>query len=268
MRPYAALAPVYDALLGRRFFPRLRRVLEHVLDRHGIRFASAADVGCGTGTLQRWLCGRGAAAVYGVDPSPAMLREAMANNRCGGARFLLQDFASLRLPEPVDLITCTFDALNYLLGAEALLGALRRFRANLNPGGYVVFDLVTGVPPASGGGGLVERASVPAARLVRVTRWDPRTRLQTAHVWLSSDGQRYHEVHLQRGWPVAPTLCLLVRAGLTPVGVYDFDTLGPATARTRRAVFVARYLLRFPVSAKMGAGRGGAHGVDSGRRRR
>ncbi len=54
-----------------------------------------------------------------------MLALAIAKNRDNQARFFCQDLKNLRLPEPVDLITCNFDSLNYLLTTDDLLRALR-----------------------------------------------------------------------------------------------------------------------------------------------
>src|SRR5262245_51798275 len=104
--PYAALARLYDAVLGDRFFRQLRPVFAGIVQRYGVRFAMAADVACGTGTFIRYLCARGVPGVYGVDRSPEMLRVAIAKNQGAGARFLLQDFARLRPPQPGDLLTC------------------------------------------------------------------------------------------------------------------------------------------------------------------
>ena len=102
---------------------------------------------CGTGLFVCYLRERGVPVVYGVDRSPAMLRVAITRNCGDGARFLRQDFATLQLPQPADRITCTFDSLNYLLTTGELLGALRRFHANLRPGGHLIFDIITDRPP-------------------------------------------------------------------------------------------------------------------------
>jgi len=238
--PYAALASVYDAVLGDRFFPQLRRTSEWLIQRYGIRFASAADVACGTGTFVRYLRDTGVPVVYGVDRSPEMLRLAIAKNHGTGARFLLQDFATLQLPEPVDLVTCHFDSLNYLLTTDCLLRALRRFHANLNPGGHVMFDMITDQPSRQVPGPRVERVVVPGVSVVRVTRWDPRRSIQTALVSVSRNGNRHREIHVQRGYPVAVVLGLLTKAEFARVGANDFQTLGPTTNRTQRAVYVAR----------------------------
>lgn len=238
--PYASIAPLYDVLLGDRFFPQLRRVFELVVRRYRIPFSSAADVACGTGTFVRYLCQRGVPVVYGVDRSPEMLRVAIAKNQETDARFLIQDFATLRLPQPVDLITCHFDSLNYALTTDDLLRALRRFHANVKPAGHVIFDMITDRPPWQGLGPRVERVTGPGVSIVRNTRWDLRRRIQTALVTISRNGGSQQEIHVQRGYPVAVVASLLAQARFAVLGVHDFQTLGPATSWTSRVVYAAR----------------------------
>jgi SAM-dependent methyltransferase len=238
--PYATLAPIYDALLGNRFFPQVRHTFEWLIRRYGIRFSSAADIACGTGTFVRYLHERGVQVVYGVDRSPEMLRMAIAKNRGNGARFLLQDFARLQLPQSVDLITCHFDSLNYLLTSDDLLRALQRFRANLNPDGHLIFDMITDRPPWQGLQPRVEQVTGPDVTVVRVTRRDPRRGIQTAHVSISRNGRLHRELHIQRGYPVALVVRLLTQSRFNVLGARDFQSLSPAKPCTTRVVYVAR----------------------------
>lgn len=237
---YSALAPVYDGILGDHFFPQIRRIFERLVRFHGIRFSSVADVACGTGTFVRYLCARGVPVVYGVDRSPEMLRVAILKNHGTYARFLIQAFATLRLPHLVDLITCHFDSLNYVLTADDLLRALRRFRVNVKPTGHVIFDMITDRPPWHGPGPRVERVTGQDVTVVRITCWDPRRSIQTALVSVGRDGRPQQEIHVQRGYPVALVAGLLAQARFALLGSHDFQTLGPAAARTRRVVYVAR----------------------------
>lgn len=239
---YATLAPLYDALFGDHFFSQLRRIFEWLVRRYRIRFVSAADVACGTGTFVRYLRERGAPVAYGVDRSPEMLSVAITKNQGDGARFLLQDFATLQLPQPVDLITCHFDSLNYLLTTADLLQAFRRFRVNLNPGGHLTFDMITDQPPWQDSAPRVERIAGSGIAVVRVTCWDPRRSIQTALVSISRSGRKDREIHRQRGYPVAVVGGLLARAGFTLLGTHDFQTLGRATASTSRVVYMTRML--------------------------
>jgi hypothetical protein len=153
--------------------------------------------------------------------------------------FLRQDFATLQLPQPVDLITSNFDSLNYLLTPDDLLRALHRFHANLKTGGPVIFDMITDRRPWQSPGPHVERASGPGVTFTRVTRWDPRHCLQTAIISISRNEHTHRETHTQRGYPVAMIVGLLAQAGFDLLGVYNFHTLGPPTSRTSRAIYVA-----------------------------
>jgi SAM-dependent methyltransferase len=179
--------------------------------------------------------------VYGVDRSPEMLRVAIAKNRCTGARFLLQDFARLQLPQPVDLITCHFDSLNYLLTTADLLRALIRFRINLRPGGHVIFDMLTDRLPRQGLRPGLEEFTRKGVTVMRMTHWDPRRCLQTAVVSILQDAcSQRCEVHQQRRYPVAVVTGLLTQAGFAHLDIYDSETFKSATNWTSRAIYIAR----------------------------
>ncbi len=96
--PYRRFARVYDALLGDESFSEMRQAFALIQRRHSVRFTSAADIGCGTGTFVDYLCRIGSDPVWGVDLSPQMLEVAARKNSGNRARFLLQDMRRLRLP--------------------------------------------------------------------------------------------------------------------------------------------------------------------------
>jgi SAM-dependent methyltransferase len=238
--PYAGFASLYDAVLGNHFLSSLRYNFERLVCRYGLRFNSATDVACGTGVFARYLCQRGVPAVYGVDRSPAMLRVALARNRGNQARFFCQEFATLHLPQPVELLTCNFDSLNYLLTTGDLLHAFRRFHANLVPGGHVIFDMVTDRPWWQGKRPFIERITRPNFHFVRRSHWDPRRCRQTAVITITRNGRTEREVHVERGYPPALVVQLLTQAGLTPLGAHDFQTLGRPQHYSSRVVYVVR----------------------------
>jgi SAM-dependent methyltransferase len=233
-------------LLGDAMFPLVRRNFEWLVRRYGMHFHSVADVACGTGTFVRYLRHWGV-PVFGIDRSASMLRIAMQKNRENGAQFLQQDVRHLQLPHPVDLITCHFDALNYLLATRDLLQALSRFRANLTPGGYALFDMVTDVVPERQPGVRVQRFDLPGVSSLWAIAWDParKLRIVTMHNVFTLGAGKYRrkrEVHTQRPYPVEVIVELLVRCGFNVCGVHDAASLAAATPRTYRAVYVARNL--------------------------
>ena len=59
LEPYSAFAADFDEILGDRFFAESRGTFEAMERRYGLRYATVADVGCGTGTFLAYLGDRG-----------------------------------------------------------------------------------------------------------------------------------------------------------------------------------------------------------------
>ena len=175
----------------------------------------------------------------------AMLRIGVQKNRGNGAKFLRQDLRQLQLPSPVDLITCHFDSLNYLLSTRDLLEGLYQFRANLTRGGYAIFDMVTDVSPEPKLGVSVQRFNLPGISSIWAIAWDlaRKLRVVTMHNCFAIGAGKYRrqrEVHAQRQYPVSVVVELLVRCGFNVCGIHDAVSLAAATPRTYRAIYVAR----------------------------
>jgi len=112
-RPYSRLASTYDAALGIQGFFRIRSGFEYLVRRYGVRFASAADVGCGTGIFARYLRCCWGVPVFAVDRSAEMLCRAKRALRDTDVHVFRQDVRCLHLPNPVDLVTANFDMVNH-----------------------------------------------------------------------------------------------------------------------------------------------------------
>ena len=237
--PYSALALIYDRLLGDTFFPLLRRNFEWLSQIHPIRLDSVADMACGTGTFVKYLCSRRIPQVIGVDRSLDMLEIALRKNRRNRSRFFCQDFLNLQLPEPVSLITCNFDSLNYLLNPYQLFKAFQKFRENLKPGGCTVFDMITCNQPWHGLNPIIEKRRVGNLNFLRSMLLDRQTGMQRSKVIITSPDSVMREIHIQRAYPTIGVLRLLRKAGFRLLGVHDFSNLEPATRHSRRIMVIA-----------------------------
>ncbi len=139
--PYTLLAPHYDQLFTLPLvWSRLarRRLLGKILPQA----RSVCDLACGTGTTALEFARRGL-RVFAVDLSPTMCR--LARRKVLRARLpvcvLRADMRTFRLPEPVDLITCEFDAINHVPQKADLARVSRAVARALRPGGYFFFDV-------------------------------------------------------------------------------------------------------------------------------
>jgi SAM-dependent methyltransferase len=142
-RPYRWLAPFYDQIFSS-FGPLTAAARQKILAQVMPQVESACDLACGSGTTALALAREGI-KMFAVDLSPDMCRLVRKKARGAGLpmRVLCADMREFRLPQPVDLITCEFDALNHVPHkADLLLVAKAAARAT-RPGGYFFFDVNT-----------------------------------------------------------------------------------------------------------------------------
>lgn len=141
--PYNLLARYYDQVMAEHaaLFRRVRRsLLKDVMPK----VRSVCDLGCGSGETALDFARRGH-QVFAVDLSSGQVRHVRRKAREKGltVHALQADMRSFRLPEPVDLITCEFDALNHVPRHSDLTRVLRSVALALNPGGWFYFDVNT-----------------------------------------------------------------------------------------------------------------------------
>jgi len=148
---YDRYAEVYDRSGQIQFSFRMIPYLAELLARHGWKGQRICDLACGTGTLAIALARPSGSddtsrlRVYGVDASGAMLKQARAKAAEAGVSvsWHQQDMRDFTLPEPVDLVTCCYDSLNYLLSVDDLTKTFRHVALALDTGGLFAFDVNT-----------------------------------------------------------------------------------------------------------------------------
>jgi SAM-dependent methyltransferase len=241
-RAYSRIAQVYDCTIGVPFFLRVREAFEELVRRYGIRFCSAADIGCGTGLFACYLNECWGVPVYAVDKSPAMLCQARRNCRSAGVCFLQQDVRCLTLPSRVDLITANFDMLNHLRTAADLRSAFNRVAGNLRPGGHFYFDILTSCQPLDGYRVYVRNYCRVRSWLQQRVRWEPHRRLLHVRAVLRRAGSCAPVVEqiTERAFSATELGKLLAGSAFVIRGVHDEATLRTAVDCPARIIVVAQ----------------------------
>ena len=228
---YQAMAPVYDDFTAHHDYERWLGNLLPIARRHGLSGRRLLDVGCGTGKSFLPMLARGW-EVTACDISASML--ALARAKAGNAAQLsVADMRELPVFGEFDLVWTLDDAVNYLLSGEELGKALRGMRANLTPGGLLMFDVnalhayrtffAEEQRVRRGGLELVWRGQgSPDAASGSIS--EARFEAQAAE---GSDTAVETHVHRQRHFPEAEVRELLEQAGLECLDVYGhgFDAV-------------------------------------------
>ena len=139
-KPYGPIAACYDEIFApmRDWAPVARR---HILGGILSRAEAGCDIACGTGETALELARMGI-RMYAADLSKEMCRLAAAKARRARLplRVLHADMRDFRLPEPVDLVLCEFDAINHIPRKSDLTRVAKAAARALRPGGHFYFD--------------------------------------------------------------------------------------------------------------------------------
>ena len=235
---YAAHWEDYARLMVR-WFPE---VVEHF----GLTAESVVDLACGTGYFAIGLATQGR-TVVGIDRSERMLAVARRRARRSGApvRWSRQDMRDAEWPEPVDLVTCWFDSLNYLIEPEDVRRTFARVHAMLGPGGAFLFDVYTvrGLEDYASFATAVE-VDTPSCFVVTDTLYDREsaTSRLTVHGFLRGRRRfrRFREVHQQRAYGLDDLTQWLQEAGFEDVLLFRRSGFAPADEQRFRAYGIAR----------------------------
>lgn len=145
MNAYESLSASYDGLTRDISYTSVLEFLEAILQAAEKKPKTVLDLACGTGSMSLLLAQRGY-SVLGADISEEMLTVAAQKGALleeNPPYFICQPMEKLRLPQPVDLVLCLLDSINYLTRPEDCRETFRRVFAALKPGGTFLFDINT-----------------------------------------------------------------------------------------------------------------------------
>ncbi len=243
MRAYERLSQVYDSGWGD-FTRQYLSLIDRLLSGRGIIQARVLDLACGTGALAIALARRGH-SVHGIDISPEMI--AIAESKASGmsgVSFDLRDMRRLCIQDKFDLVTCTFDSLNYLLEMDDIKILFHRVCSVLRGAGLFVFDSNTIQHYLKAGRGSLKRL-VGGESFTQEWRYNP-TRKEAVISFQFPDGSR--EVHKQYPYDLTELLPVIIEAGFRVVSALDGFSNRPYSSDSARLVCVAERRIDSPIT--------------------
>jgi len=234
VRTYERLSQIYDLGWGE-FAKQYISLIKELLNERSIGQARVLDLACGTGILAIELAKLGH-FVHGIDMSSDMLKIAKSKSiALSNVSFDMQDMTRFSIKDKYDLVTCTFDSINYVLEADSLRKMLSCVADSLRESGIFVFDFNTHQFYSNRHKGTQER-EVSGESFIQRRSYDQIKKEATA-VFEFADGAV--EVHKQRSYDLVEFELLLTEAGLRMVHVFSGFDKRPYNSEAEMLICVA-----------------------------
>jgi ubiquinone/menaquinone biosynthesis C-methylase UbiE len=245
MTVYNRFAYVYDRMGSDRFSIKMFDYTLRLLMKLRFRPHSILDLACGTGTAAV-LWAKNGDRVHGIDRSDQMLEMARtkAQEHHVAVDFSKQTMTSFALPEQVDLVTCYFDSLNYLLTLADVTACFKCVRRVMNDNAYFIFDVNTPEAMKVIWGSEVYADEIDDVAWIWKNCYFPGgNRAEVKATFFvrreNNTWERFEETHAERGYTTTEIRKLLKAAGLRPAKIYDCLTFSKPARKSMRLAVVA-----------------------------
>jgi SAM-dependent methyltransferase len=190
LKPYQQLAPYYHKEWTP-FVLNYLTIIRNLAILPQTTPFSILDIACGTGVLAGELSKLGF-SVIGADVSEEMI--SIAKAEFPSIQFILSDMRTMNLEKLVDLVTCTFDSLNYIISIEQMNKVFMNVNMHLNDDGYFLFDINTPTLYEDKQHGTIHH-SINGCDFDQILLYDKDNRISKT-IFKFSDG--HYEEHIQK----------------------------------------------------------------------
>lgn len=232
MKPYEKLSKFYKKDWGKESV-RYIDLIKNVISIFNLKVSSILDVGCGTGILANKLKNMNF-AVSGIDISEDMIK--VAKETTEGIEFAVSDMRNFNLNKTFDMITCAFDAINYVTHDEDMQNTINNIYHHLNEGGVFVFDINTPYLYEDKHFGTIKR-EYEGIHFQQILEYNRTTEIGRT---VFDFGNNNLEKHVQRAYSVEKMDKYLLNAGFEIAGRYKNFRMDPIEDRTYKVFYVAR----------------------------
>ncbi|MEE9443521.1 MAG: class I SAM-dependent methyltransferase [candidate division Zixibacteria bacterium] len=226
MSSYRKFARVYDKIGSDNFSVKMFHYTKRILSRLRYRPKSILDLACGTGTAAvMWA--RKNTEVFGIDASADMLAMAAKKATKEKVKLILSQspMTSFSIPQQVDLVTCYFDSLNYVLSLDDLKKVFTCVNRALYPGGYFIFDVNTPEAMKVLWGSEIYADETEDVAWIWKNCYYPKAKqaevkatffVRKGKIW-----ERFDEIHAERGYTATEIKAVTQTSGFKLVSLYN-----------------------------------------------
>lgn len=127
---------IYDLLYHWKDYEQESKLIHDWIQQRFPGGKSILDVGCGTGTHDKFLCQH--YHVDGLDIDADFLQAAREKNPDG--TYFQGDMMNFAIYKTYDVVVCLFSAIGYIRNMSKVIATLECFKRHLNPGGIILVE--------------------------------------------------------------------------------------------------------------------------------
>lgn len=232
---YQKLAFYYDNIYNSKFYRQYALFIKKIAKKNKIIEPAILDCACGTGKLITELVRNRISKnnISGFDASKEMIKIARKNNPA--VKFYVCNFKDFSKNKNnsrnYNIITCTFDAINYILKKKDLKRFFKNVNGKLENDGVFVFDFNTIYKRAKKE--VVKNGSVKYSSKIENSFW-------YLNIEIKENSKIYKENHKERLYGFREIKNLLTNAGFKKIEVYkNFNNEVKKVGKEKRLIVMA-----------------------------
>lgn len=245
MPAYTSFAAVYDIFMNTVPYEEWGKYIVNLLHNYHIEEGLVLDLGCGTGTVTRFLAEQGYDMI-GVDNSEDMLSVAMDKTDSElSILYLLQDMRDFELYGTVKAVISICDSINYITDDEDLITVFSLVNNYLDPGGIFIFDLNTIYKYETILADHTFAENQEEGSFIWENYYDEETKINEYDLTLFIKNEdatysKFEETHYQRAYTVDEIKRCLNESGMEFIDVFKACTIQQPEEEDERVYVIAR----------------------------
>ena len=237
--PYEKLAPIYDHIMKHVDYELWSNFALDIIERWHPKAKSILDAGCGTGNLLIEMKDS-PFKIFGFDSSFKMVKQACKKKELENVPIWQANISTFVLRQPVDVMLCFYDSINYILNPEGIEQFLNSANDSLNPNGLLVFDICTERNAIEYFYNYYDHEQNKTFSYDRWSHYSRKKKIQFTEFKLHFNGDpvTYLEVHQQRIYSVSTILKLINSSPFKLLDKYDEFSFRIPHPKSNRIHFV------------------------------